>query len=155
RLAALERLRTLLVAAAGEVAILRETNPDITEGYMRLRACEAQALPLTPLAPLPAKPAFPPLDVGIDRVDAHAPGWSGLDGAALAEARRSALGLGPGTVEVVDVALGSPAEIAGFKVGDLVLGPPDAPFADATELASAVALAPPGTTRELEVLRGS
>ena len=113
-----------------------------------------------PSRPVPeaAAPApFPPLadDLAIEL--GVRPSWAGIVfgevGAALRKDRGKALPSGASLV--TGVYPGSPASAAGIEVGDIVLGPPGAPFSARNEVRPWTMTSRAGAPEPLELLRGS
>jgi thiol-disulfide isomerase/thioredoxin len=68
--------------------------------------------------------------------------------------RRTELGVGEGATSVVTVYPDSPALAAGFEVGDVVVGPPGAPFTERNQIREWTMLSTIGQPAPLDVLRG-
>jgi thiol-disulfide isomerase/thioredoxin len=131
------RLRALLMRVAGEVFLARERGESRGAGDA-LASCEAFDLdvapPLATAATLAAPPPFPPLADEERLLEGLLPAYMGIEFHPLEEARRARLGLRRGAVNVLRVYPGSPAERAGVEVGDVVLGPPGAPFEEPNQV---------------------
>ncbi len=154
RLGTLERLRHLLLRLAGEVYLATRGTPEERAGLAALTACEDFSLPGGPARPKPPRPPLPPL--AEDERVAHElrPGWLGIAfQPAAPRGRPVAAPLTEGASTVTGVVPGSPAAQAGLRPGDVVLGPPGAPFADPEEIKSWTKLAPVGKAQRLVLLR--
>jgi thiol-disulfide isomerase/thioredoxin len=138
RIGAILRLRTLLTSIAGRSWIERHGNRAEQEALARLDACQQLVfLPDPPYASagdLPEPPGFPPLAEEERIVAAVMPAWMGIQYQPLPEKKQKALGVDPGAVMVQVVYPDSPAKAAGLEVGDVVLGPPGAPFREPNQV---------------------
>ena len=81
------------------------------------------------------------------------PGWLGLEYGPPDAASRRAHELPAGAVRITSVHDRSPAWRAGLRVGDIVLGPPGAPFDELNEIREWTVTSITGEVRALEVLR--
>jgi hypothetical protein len=156
RLAALLRMRTTLLDAAGRYYL--QTKPKEAVAFAALEKCEELDLALAPLA-APAGPAVKPALVALD-TDRQAaarlqPAWLGLVFEPVTSARRKRLGLPDGAVRVVKALANSPASRAGLRPGDILLGAAGEPFTSQNPVRPAVVLASIGSEWPLDLQRGS
>jgi thiol-disulfide isomerase/thioredoxin len=63
------------------------------------------------------------------------------------------LGMPAGAADVLGIFPDSPAETAGFELGDVILGPPGQPFTEPNQVRSWTMLSEAGRPRVLEILR--
>jgi thiol-disulfide isomerase/thioredoxin len=96
---------------------------------------------------------FPSYAEELKLAEAVLPGWMGIRFKQANTTLRKQYGLQDGAVAVLAVYPGSPAQQAGFEVGDIVLGPPGAPFAEARQIREWTMTAPIGTPTPLQILR--
>jgi thiol-disulfide isomerase/thioredoxin len=156
RLGGVLRLRAMLEAIAGRVYLATRATPAERAAYAGLVTCERLTLPGRGLAPVPALAVEPPLppyadDLALART--LAPAWMGINFAEAPEALRRAHGLPAGAAEVVAVYPDSPAHAAGLRPGDIILGPPGAPFTERNQVRVWTLLAPIDRPGRLVVLR--
>jgi thiol-disulfide isomerase/thioredoxin len=156
RLGGVLRLRAILEGIAGRVYLATRATEAERVAYSGLVACEALTLPPARLPAVPALAVEPPLppeadDAALART--AAPAWMGIDFQEAPEALRNAHGLAPGAVQVIAVYPDSPALAAGLRPGDIVLGPPRAPFTERNQIRVWTLLAPIGRAARLIVLR--
>lgn len=155
RRAVVLRLRNQLVAIAGRVYLGSQATAAQRQAYNDLLACEALSLPIGEpdrLELVPAK-AFPPFEEDVAAANAALPGWLGVRFRTLAKEEVEKRDLDKGAAEILAVFDDSAAERAGMRVGDIILGPPDAPFTQPNQLRSWVMLSEAGKARPVEVLR--
>jgi thiol-disulfide isomerase/thioredoxin len=159
RLAVVLRMRTILTDVAGQVYLATRATPAERAAYDALRGCED--LTLNTGAPLPGRTTlaqrqpFPRFEEDLRVAEQILPGWMGIRFTPLARAKRVELGLAEGAASVATVYPGSPAEAAGFEVGDIVIGPPHAPFTEPNQIREWTMLSRIDEPAPLEVLRGS
>ncbi|MBI3770264.1 MAG: redoxin family protein [Deltaproteobacteria bacterium] len=131
------RLRAVLMRIAGEVLLARDGG-DARRAGDALASCEAFQLgdvpPASTAASLPAPPPFPPLAAEERLLTGLLPAYMGIDFRPLEEAKRARLHVRRGAVNVLHVYPDSPAEHAGVEIGDVVLGPPGAPFEEPNQV---------------------
>ena len=82
------------------------------------------------------------------------PGWMGIRFKQADATVRAQFGLKDGASTVQVVYPDSPAQQAGLEVGDMILGPPNAPFTEPQQIREWVMTAPIGTPAPLQLLRG-
>lgn len=155
RRAAVIRLRNQLVDVAGRVYLASSGSPEEREAYAALRACEGFSLPIgdperTELVP---PQAFPPFEEDLAAATAALPAWLGVRFRTVSSEDVEQLGIEKGAAVVLAVIPDSAAERAGMEAGDIILGPPGAPFTEANELRGWVMLSEAGKARTVEVVR--
>jgi len=167
RKAALQRMRAILVGIAGRVLIARDggdrrrNEPGRFAGQQqsleRLEACEDLAPPKPPdlgRAAQSRRPEpFPPLSSEIELLKEILPSWLGVRFKSLPDSVRAARRLPAGANLLEAVYPGSPAEEAGLRAGDIILGQPGQPFDLAQELREWTMTAPRDTPLTLLALR--
>jgi len=155
RLAAVLRMRTLLMDVAGRHYTTRYAPVEERDALARLDACEDLALAAPEKArggPRPPEP-FPTLSEEKRRLEAIAPAWLGLRYRAPSATERGRQDLPPGAVRASEVYPDSPAAEAGLQAADLILGPPGEPFQEPHALREWVMRAEIGRPLQLQVLR--
>ena len=156
RLGVVLRMRALLTSIAGRVYLAQAGTADQQQAYEGLRTCEALTLGATsspvstPVIPEP----FPSYAEEMKLAEAVLPGWMGIRFKQADTTVRASFGLQDGASTVQVVYPDSPAQQAGLEVGDIILGPPDAPFTEPQQIREWVMTAPLGTPIPLQVLRG-
>lgn len=157
RLGAVLRLRTHLTSMAGRVYMATRAAPEERASYERLAACEDLALggPVDARAPeaLASGESFPPLAEERRLVEELMPAYMGIYFRPLDEAQRKKWNTTEGAVTVMTVNPDSPAEAAGLKVGDVILGPPGALFQEPTQVREWTMRSEIGVDYELATLR--
>jgi thiol-disulfide isomerase/thioredoxin len=131
RLGVVLRMRAILVSIAGRYYLARRGTAEQRAAFGGLTQCEDLTL-RSPTKPLRTSLAemvpFPPLEDELKLARDVVPAWIGIRFGAVDEGRRQALGVTRGASIVQAVYPQSPAEAAGILVGDIITGPPDAPF---------------------------
>jgi thiol-disulfide isomerase/thioredoxin len=156
RLAVVLRLRSILTSIAGRMYLLQDELATQRKSYDDLKACEAFSLDnssdivVTPSDPEP----FPAYDGERQLAERILPGWLGISFKPTSSALRDKLDLKAGASMVQVIYPDSPAKQAGLQVGDIIVGPPDAPFVEPQQIREWVMTAPIGTPATLHVLRG-
>jgi thiol-disulfide isomerase/thioredoxin len=134
RVGSVLRLRKILLGVAGRVLLADGHDAAGRATLERMSACETFSLdgapPTVTAAALPPPPPFPPLSDEQRTIEALMPAYMGIEFKPLEAARRERLHLGTGAVGVMRVYDDSPAAAAGLKVGDVIIGPLDAPFTE-------------------------
>ncbi len=157
RLGAVLRLRTLLTTMAGRVYMTTRAAPAEREAFERLAACQDLSLGRPVAGELPAAlvsgEAFPPLAEERRLVEELMPAYMGIYFRPLDEAQQKKWGTRPGAVSIMTVNPDSPAATAGLAVGDVILGPPDAPFSEPTQVREWTMRSEIGVDYELDTLR--
>ncbi|MGH7823141.1 MAG: PDZ domain-containing protein, partial [Candidatus Binatia bacterium] len=150
REAALLRMRMRLLSIAGEAYLSTMASPAEREAYEGLRSCESLRLgrPTEGSADRREIPPFPQAEE---------------DWALLETVRTPRIGIDhepadpeeffQGAAAVRRITPGSPAERAGLRIGDVILGPPGDPFTERNELRGWLKLVPIGEPVSLEVDR--
>jgi thiol-disulfide isomerase/thioredoxin len=157
RAGAVLRMRAILTSVAGRVYLTGRGSAEEREAYAGIQRCEDLAIPAgsTPpeLALATAEP-FPPYenDVAVGRE--VLPAWMGINFKQASAKQRSALQLEEGAATVVAVYPDSPARVAGLEAGDIVVGPPAAPFREPHQIREWTMTSPLDRPAELEVVRG-
>lgn len=156
RLGVILRIRKILTSVAGRQYLAERGSDAERAAYEALRECENLSLPgMQEAAPILREAAsFPPFETDIARAEAALPAWIGIQFRDPPPAVKVAHDLGPGAAAVITVFPGSPAELAGLEQGDVLLGPPGAPFAERGAVRSWAMLARLDEPSTLEVLRG-
>jgi len=167
RKAALQRMRTILVGVAGRVLLAQERERERSDetalhtarrqALARLERCEA-FVPGEPPEPATsarshAAPPFPPLSEELALLEEISPSWLGVRFRPLVPSVRSEHRLPAGANVLEAVYPDSPAQEAGLKAGDIVLGPPGQPFDSPRELREWTMTAPRGVALPLLVVR--
>jgi hypothetical protein len=158
RLAALLRMRFVFTSIAGRLWIQNHAHE--AKAVEALTRCEDLALPVPATLPRisaqaeTAKMAFPALAEDQKRAGTAKPGWLGITFVPLGRGRREKLRLANGAAKITSVVPGSPAARAGLRPGDVVFGTTGRAFSRESELRPFIASSNPGSSLELEVLRG-
>jgi thiol-disulfide isomerase/thioredoxin len=134
RLGAVLRMQTILISVAGQVYLAQRGSSTERDTYQRLLACEALALgppaTVTSAAALPPPEPFPTLADERSLVEKVMPAWMGIQYKPLPDTQRKQHHTDKGAVAVTTVFPDSAAANAGLQVGDIILGPPSAPFTE-------------------------
>ncbi len=159
RLAVVLRLRALLDQIAGRTYLRTRGTPAERAGFEALRGCEDFALSpaATPVVSPVAGDPFPAFDDDMRLAQRVLPAWLGIKFDVVPPGPRKALALGDaeGATFVVGVMPGSAAEAAGIETGDILLGPPDAPFTERNQVRSWTFLSTVGVPRPMVLVRGT
>jgi thiol-disulfide isomerase/thioredoxin len=158
RLGVVLRLRALLDQIAGRVYLAERGTAGERETYAALVGCEDVAFTADPTfvsaAAMDAPAAFPPLQDDREVMQRVMPAWMGIQFKPLTEQQRKKEGRTAGAVTVLIVYPGSAAEHAGLEVGDVILGPPGAPFQEPHQVREWVMQREIGEAAPIEVARG-
>jgi thiol-disulfide isomerase/thioredoxin len=158
RLAVVLRMRAILTDVAGRVYLATRATPAERAAYEALRGCENLTLgtgaPLPGAATLAERKPFPRFEDDLRVAEQILPAWLGIRFQPVPPARRAALGLAEGATSVVTVYPGSPAEAAGLELGDIVVGPPGAPFTEPNQIREWTMLSKIAEPSPLELVRG-
>src|SRR3989442_10857416 len=132
RLGVVLRMRAILTAVAGRVYLATRGTPEERAAYEALVRCEDLGLgagegPL-PLTTAAVAEPFPPYEDDVRLAAKVLPAWMGIRFKQAEAETREHHHLEAGATVVAAVYPDSPAEAAGLQVGDVVLGPPGAPF---------------------------
>jgi len=131
RLGVVLRMRSILTSIAGRVFVANHAPEPARTAYEALARCEDLRIggePRVEAAALELPRAFPPLAEEQRLVEDLMPAYMGIRFRPASELQRKRQGVQVGAVSILNVEKDSPAEAAGIKIGDLVLGPPNAPF---------------------------
>ncbi len=168
RQAAVERMRTILLAVAGRELLSRAESLSSPSGVAGSRSSQRQALdalmqcealnpgdlPVTSSHAASETPAsFPALSDDIDLLQQLQPSWLGVRYGAVPAALRNAHPTFSGAAHIQSVEDGSPAAEAGITAGDLILGPPDQPFKASQELRDWTMTSPRNVALALKAVR--
>ncbi|HEX7668006.1 MAG TPA: thioredoxin-like domain-containing protein [Polyangiaceae bacterium] len=161
RLAVVLRMRALLMSIAGRELLLHGGTLAQKAALTALSACEDLSLPKTAAAASPiesAQPArapapYPPFEEDMKLTESALPGWMGISFKEPSEDLRKKGHLPAGASLVSLVFPDSPAKAAGFEIGDIVLGPPGAPFESKNQIRQWTMLSEIGKPGKLEILR--
>ena len=156
RLGVVLRMEELLTSVAGRVHLADHATEAESNAYAALVDCEALTLPGAEASPVPpvVPDPFPSYAEELKLAQEVLPGWLGIQFRQASTTRRAEAGLEAGAVSVLAVYPDSPARKAGLEVGDIVLGPPDAPFTEHQQIREWAMTAPTDEPRSLLVQRG-
>ena len=163
RRAGVRRMRAILVGTAArvllEAGVATGDGPARTEqaALERLEKCEAFEPGFLPLSASPrVEPQIerlPPVAEDLRLLDEVLPAWIGVQFGPVPEAVSQGRELSEGATWLSSVLPDSPAAEAGLEGGDIVLGPPGAPFTAPGQLRERVMTSPPGASLRLLALR--
>jgi thiol-disulfide isomerase/thioredoxin len=138
RLGVVLRMRAILTDIAGRVYLATRGSPEERAAYAAVRGCEDFTLgsgaPLPGPVTLVERDPFPRFEDDVRVAEQILPAWMGIRFKAATPAQRQPLDLKDGAAAVVTVFPDSPAEAAGFQLGDLVAGPPGAHFTEPNQI---------------------
>jgi thiol-disulfide isomerase/thioredoxin len=156
RLAIVLRMRAVLASIAGRVLVEQSGTNAQKASLSALARCEDLTLPapasVTAQAPAPPA-AYDAFDDEVKKIEATLPGWMGISFKDPSDAVRAKSHLSSGASAVSLVYPDSPAKAAGLEVGDVVIGPPGAPFSTKNQIRAWTMLSPVGKSGALEILR--
>jgi thiol-disulfide isomerase/thioredoxin len=169
RISALLRIGALLSSIAGRVYLASYGEPEMLEAYRRMRACEALTLPglgdPEAAAPPPEAPQAAPSALTLEplpslteearEMERMVPVWMGLAARPLGVKAAAQRSLPRGASVVTATKEHSPAEAARLQKGDVILGPPGAPFTHPQALLPWSMLLKADEPQPLVVRRGS
>ncbi len=156
RRGAVLRIRSLLTRIAGMVYLERYADASVRSEFERLEACEALAIGIKPAPSARERALPPPFPALVDESELLAavlPGWMGIEFRQLSPKLREQLRLERGAVRVNRVLPGSPAEQAGIRARDIVVGPPGSPFVERNQIREWIMTSVVGEVRPLVILR--
>jgi len=156
RIAAVLRMRTLLMEVAGRYYLSRYASDGERSAFGRLETCEDLALvgpDAIPVLNLEVADPFPTLDQERLQIEAITPSWLGLHYKAKKDSKRERQVLPPGAAVVSAVLPDSPAAAAKLEVADILLGPAGAPFQERHGLREWVMQSEAGRPYAMQVLR--
>lgn len=157
RLGAVLRMQAILTSIAGEVYLDEHGTDAERKTYERLTACEALALgppgTLLSAASLPSPEPYPSLADERSLVERVMPAWMGIGYKPLPDELRKRHRTEKGAVAITAVYPDSAAASAGMKVGDIILGPPQAPFVEPNQVREWTMRSEIGQPAPLTVLR--
>ncbi len=150
------RMRTILATIAGREYLAKDGTREERAAWEALLSCESLSLPLA--QPVPGmrsveRAAFPAMEDDLLAAREVLPAWMGIRFGEVPAAVRRAQKLTAGASLVTAVYPDSPAEEAGLEVGDVVVGPPEAPFEDPRQIREWTMLATVDKPYPLAVLR--
>ena len=157
RMAALLRMRTILIDVAGRYFLRTQAKPSEVAALAALERCEDLSFTLSGVAAgkPAAKAALPSLAADEKEAARFQPAWLGFAFGPIPANRRKRLGLPDKAVRVLSVVDKAPAARAGLRAGDILLGAAGQPFAGQNPLRPAVVLAPLDAEWPIDVQRGS
>lgn len=155
RLAAILRMRTLLSRIAAQVLVETRGTEAQKRALASLTSCEDFALPLGGKVEVALKdpPALPSYEQDLSDAQAVFPAWLGIQFGGVPRAVATRFELPSGASMIQRVFPDSPAARASLRPGDIVLGPPGAPFEDNAQVRSWTMLSPTETPLPMVILR--
>lgn len=154
RLGVLLRMRAILVDVAGRVYLATQGTPAERAAYDALIDCESLTLPSRPRTEtmLAEADPYPPFDEDAAAARASLPSWMGIRFRETGTKPSDQAG-NDGAAAVLTVYPDSPAQTAGLEVGDVILGPPGAPFTERNQVRTWTMLSKVDEPRQLDVVR--
>ena len=153
REAGLLRMRALLLRIAGEVYLATRATDAERAAFAALARCEDLSLPVHGAPPAAAPSSdFTSYEDDLASAKTVMPAWMGIQFRPVTPEERGRAELPAGAVTVRVVYPDSPAAKAGLVVGDVLFGPPGAPFTEPREIREWTMLQEVGEPRALEVL---
>lgn len=155
RLAAMLRMRTKLANIAGRTLLQTQGTAAQKQALAQLWQCEQFSLQLPAAQGSKEKdaPALPSYEEDLTQAEAVFPAWLGIEFQPPANKLAARLKLPSGASLIRRVFPNSPAARAGLHAGDIVVGPPGAPFADNNQVRSWTMLSPTEQPLPLVVIR--
>jgi thiol-disulfide isomerase/thioredoxin len=158
RLAALLRMRALLIRVAGLTLLEEGGAADSRRALDGLTRCEAAVIGSFDTAHessvLSESPEpLPPLASDLEAVRRALPSWLGIEFLPLSDSQRERFSVGRGAVFVQRIVPDGPAATAGLKVGDILVGPAGRPFEERTQIREWTMTSPRGTPLALDIMR--
>jgi thiol-disulfide isomerase/thioredoxin len=156
RIAAVLRMRTLLMEVAGRYYLSRYASDRERSAFGLLETCEDLALvgpDAIPVLNSEVADPFPTLDQERLQIEAITPSWLGLHYKATKDSKHEWQDLPPGAAVVSAVLPDSPAAAAKLEVADILLGPAGAPFQERHGLREWVMQSEAGRPYAMQVLR--
>lgn len=149
------RQRMQLIQVAGEVWLAQVGHEAEQAAFEALVACEAHVPGERPEAPTAARrpSPLPPFEEEVAVIKSVMPAWLGIQFRPLPADLANRWELKGGAVGVMTVFPGSPAERAGVRPGDVLLGPPGAPFTEPRQIREWAMLSPQATPLPMAALR--
>ena len=151
------RMRARLINLAGRVYLTKSGRPEDRAAFAALSACEdlggSAAVPGLAGKLATAAP-FPSFEDDVALAKTVLPAWMGIQFADVDPEVQKRYRLPSGAALIRSVYPGSPAQAAGLRGGDIVIGPPGKPFTEHNEVRAWTFLSRPGEARPLEVQRG-
>jgi thiol-disulfide isomerase/thioredoxin len=158
RTAVVLRMRSILMSIAGREYLEAHGAPAERAAYEALRGCEDLGLDTAARSPTiaaaPVADPFPFYEEDLAVAQEVLPAWMGIRFGQANAAQRASFHLGDGAATVQAVYPDSPAKAAGFEAGDIVLGPPGAPFSERNQIREWTMLSKIDEPAPLAILRG-
>ncbi len=151
------RIRARLMNVAGRLYLARHGTSAQRQTLADLESCEALRFPKPSVAAEPllgTQAPYPPFQDDVELAKTVLPAWMGIQFASVAPELQKKYDLPSGAALIQRVYPGSPAAAAGFLSGDILIGPPKAPFTDRNEVRVWTFLSQVGEPRPLVVQRG-
>ncbi len=156
RLGVVLRMRMVLATIAGRTYLAGQGRKEERAAYEALLECETLDLSLPrPVPGLRAaeRPPFPLLEDDLELAKEVLPAWLGIRFREATPKLRAEHKLARGAASVIAVYPDSPAAEAGLEVGDIIVGPPGAPFKDPQQIREWTMLATSDRPTPIELLR--
>jgi thiol-disulfide isomerase/thioredoxin len=158
RAAVVLRMRAVLMSIAGRVYLDTRATPAERTAYEALHGCEDLALDASvrslPIVAVPVADPFPPYEEDLTLAQEVLPAWMGIRFGQVSATQRASSHLEDGAAVVEAVYPDSPAKAARFEVGDIVVGPPGAPFSERNQIREWTMLSKIDEPATLVILRG-
>ena len=157
RLGVVLRMRAILTSIAGRMYLTHDEMAAQRKSFAELQACETLTVGVTDVAtrtPVPPE-QFPSYEGERKLAEAVLPAYLGVSFTQASAIVRTKFSLKNGATLIQAVYPDSPAKHAGIEAGDIILGPPDAPFTEPYQIREWTMTAPIGTPTALQILRGN